>query len=89
MTRCELPLLLLAVLLITLLPSYILAWPQDLFFAPLPQDEEAPAAPALNNLSDLSAGLNLVPVGSLITAAANAVPPAPVQFIRVAMNSGL
>ncbi|XP_043660989.1 uncharacterized protein LOC122625135 [Drosophila teissieri] len=43
----------------------------------------------INDPSDLSAGLNLAPVGSLIAAAANAVPPAPVQFIRTAMNSGL
>ncbi|XP_033168476.1 uncharacterized protein LOC117146401 [Drosophila mauritiana] len=43
----------------------------------------------INDPSDLSAGLNLAPVGSLIAAAANAEPPAPVQFIRTAMNSGL
>ncbi|XP_017130456.2 uncharacterized protein LOC108148117 isoform X1 [Drosophila elegans] len=43
----------------------------------------------INDPSDLSAGLNFAPVGSLIAAAANAVPPAPVQFIRTAMNSGL
>ncbi|XP_020812208.1 uncharacterized protein LOC110187135 [Drosophila serrata] len=43
----------------------------------------------VNDPSDLSAGLNLAPVGNLIAAAAIAVPPAPVQFIRTAMNSGL
>ncbi|XP_017050947.1 uncharacterized protein LOC108094718 [Drosophila ficusphila] len=43
----------------------------------------------ISDPSDLSAGLNLAPVGSLIAAAANAVPPAPIQFIRTAMNSGL
>ncbi|XP_016985462.1 uncharacterized protein LOC108048989 [Drosophila rhopaloa] len=43
----------------------------------------------INDPSDLSAGLNFAPVGNLIAAAANAVPPAPVQFIRTAMNSGL
>ncbi|KAH8323193.1 hypothetical protein KR074_011733 [Drosophila pseudoananassae] len=43
----------------------------------------------VNDPSDLSAGLNLTPVSNLIAAAANAVPPAPVTFIRTAMNSGL
>ncbi|XP_017065824.1 uncharacterized protein LOC108104342 [Drosophila eugracilis] len=43
----------------------------------------------INDPSDLSAGLNLAPVGNLIAAAANAVIPAPIQFIRTAMNSGL
>nr|XP_017015944.1 period circadian protein [Drosophila takahashii] len=47
------------------------------------------AADPLNDPSDLSAGLNFAPVGNLIAAAANAVPPAPIQFIRTAMNSGL
>ncbi|EDV38475.1 uncharacterized protein Dana_GF19425 [Drosophila ananassae] len=43
----------------------------------------------VNDPSDLSAGLNLTPVSNLIAAAANAVPPAPITFIRTAMNSGL
>ncbi|EDW62427.2 uncharacterized protein Dvir_GJ16798 [Drosophila virilis] len=49
----------------------------------------AATAPALNDPSDLSAGLNLLPVSNWIAAAANAEPPAPAQFVRIAMNSGL
>ncbi|XP_032593918.1 uncharacterized protein LOC6565254 isoform X1 [Drosophila grimshawi] len=57
------------------------------------QVEQEATVPSLNDLSvqfaDLSAGINLFPVSNLIAAAANAEPPAPVQFVRIAMNSGL
>ncbi|KAH8394425.1 hypothetical protein KR222_005197 [Zaprionus bogoriensis] len=64
------------------------ALPQDILLDAA-QLEQTPSSPGLNVPSDLSAGLNLVPVSSLIAAAANAEPPAPVQFVRIAMNSGL
>ncbi|KAH8276463.1 hypothetical protein KR044_009812 [Drosophila immigrans] len=87
--------LLLLIALIGLLPP-IVALPQDIFLdaAQLEQTQTtAPTSPALNvpsdYFNDLSVGLNLVPVSSLIAAAANAEPPAPIQFVRIAMNSGL
>ncbi|XP_034671890.1 uncharacterized protein LOC117903669 [Drosophila subobscura] len=78
-------------LLMAMLLPLCLARPQEFIF---PEDTAAGAEaeqrpPPLNDPSDLSAGLNLVPVGNLIAAAANSVLPAPVQFIRTAMNSGL
>ncbi|EDV47070.1 uncharacterized protein Dere_GG19432 [Drosophila erecta] len=86
-----------------LLLDFSLAGPQQLFLTDDVRTETgtgpATAAAAggdlgedrlpLNDPSDLSAGLNLAPVGSLISAAANVVPPAPILFIRTAMNSGL
>ncbi|KAH8411714.1 hypothetical protein KR215_009659 [Drosophila sulfurigaster] len=83
--------LLLLIVLIGLLPS-IDARPQDIILDATQLDATqatAPTSPALNVPSDLSVGLNLVPVSSLIAAAANAEPPAPIQFVRIAMNSGL
>ncbi|KAM8720824.1 hypothetical protein ACLKA7_006811 [Drosophila subpalustris] len=82
-------LLVLGLLLLLLLqPSTVVALPQEIL-VDATQFEQAPSSPALNVPSDLSAGLNLVPVSSLIAAAANAEPPAPIQFVRIAMNSGL
>ncbi|XP_001355523.3 uncharacterized protein [Drosophila pseudoobscura] len=80
-------------LVIALLLPLCLARPQEFFFqadtSAATGNEAEPRPLPLNDPSDLSAGLNLVPVSSLIAAAANAVLPAPVQFIRTAMNSGL
>ncbi|KAL7742738.1 hypothetical protein ACLKA6_003306 [Drosophila palustris] len=75
-------------LVLGLLLSTVVALPQEIL-VDATQLEQAPSSPALNVPSDLSAGLNLVPVSSLIAAAANAEPPAPIQFVRIAMNSGL
>ncbi|XP_034490260.1 uncharacterized protein LOC117793920 [Drosophila innubila] len=80
-------LLLVLCALLQLLPT-IVALPQDIL-VDATQLEQAPSSPALSGPSDLSAGLNLVPVSNLIAAAANAEPPAPIQFVRIAMNSGL
>ncbi|XP_030245165.1 uncharacterized protein LOC115564699 [Drosophila navojoa] len=69
----------------------IAALPQQQLLLDATAAEQATTAtaPALSDPSDLSAGLNLLPVSNWIAAAANVEPPAPVQFIRIAMNSGL
>ncbi|XP_064555104.1 uncharacterized protein LOC135440057 [Drosophila montana] len=91
-------LLLLLFVLLQLLPA-VEARPQQQLLLEAVQSETiataagattgAATAPALNDPSDLSAGLNLLPVSNWIAAAANAEPPAPAQFVRIAMNSGL
>ncbi|XP_022218883.2 uncharacterized protein LOC111071710 [Drosophila obscura] len=79
------------VMVMLLLLPLCLARPQEFVF----QGDTSPGTEAerrplpLNDPSDLSAGLNLLPISNLIAAAANSVLPAPVQFIRTAMNSGL
>ncbi|XP_068159818.1 uncharacterized protein [Drosophila tropicalis] len=81
------PLVLLVALLLIVLAATHLIVAQE--FLELEETPSAVSGPELSDPSDLSAGLNLGPVTNLIAAAANAVPPAPVQFVRNAMNSGL
>ncbi|XP_023159577.2 uncharacterized protein LOC111591901 [Drosophila hydei] len=86
----QLHLLLLLFGLLQVLPAIAALPQQPLLLEASPSEQATTAtAPALNDPSDLSAGLNLLPVSNWIAAAANVEPPAPVQFIRIAMNSGL